>query len=43
MVKVKAVFIPKPGRNFYSGPRIIVLSVSHHFFLKAWRGWWIGI
>jgi hypothetical protein len=43
MMKVKVVFVLKPVRNFYNGPRIIDLSVSYHLFLKPWRGWWIGI
>jgi hypothetical protein len=34
MVKVKVVFIPKPGRNFYSGLRIIDPLFSHCFFVK---------
>jgi len=36
--QVKVVFTLKPGRNSYSGPRDLDLSVSHRFFLKPWRG-----
>jgi hypothetical protein len=39
--QVKVVFIPKPGKNTYSGPRDY--RPSHCFFLKLWRGWWIDI
>jgi len=37
--QVKFVFIHKPNKNSYSGPRDLNLSVSHCSYLRPWRGW----
>jgi hypothetical protein len=34
---VKVVFIPKPGRDSYGGPKIIDLSALHHSCLRPWK------
>ena len=41
--QVKVVFIPKPGRNSYSGPKDYRSTNITSFLLKPWRGWWIDI
>jgi len=41
--QVKVVFIPKPSRNSYSGPRDYRPISLTSFLLKPWKGWWIGI
>ena len=38
--QVKVVFIPKPGRNSYCGPRDF-RPISLTSFLRPWRDWWI--
>jgi hypothetical protein len=41
--QVKLVFIPKPGKDSYSGPRDYRPISLTSFFLRPWRGWWIDI
>ena len=36
--QVKVVFIPKPGRNSYSGPRDYGPISLTTFLLKPWKG-----
>ena len=40
--KLRQCLYPSPVEIPTEGLEIIDPSVSHRFFLKPWRGWWIG-
>ena len=39
--QVKVVFIPKPCRSSYCGPKDFRPISLTSFLLRPWRGWWV--